>query len=320
MQVMVLGPILREADARVKDKSYQRSPVGQHVARYLRALAWENASENTRDSYETTLARLSNDHDDFQNGLQSFCDLGPAGTEYVREFLDRHWRDSSTATRANRLAAVKSCFKWAVDNHVCDFNPAEKIRAPRSKQAAERVAYSQTVIYQLVAAQETLRDQCAIQLMARMGLRKNEVRVLRVGEIDLIRNLLTVHGKGGKVSVLPLDIPSLRNDLLLHCNGRHPDEYLLYPWEHRRQPMNPATMHRWFKRCLEQAGFPPTMKLHELRHSAADHLYRVTGNIVQAQQLLRHSSVLTTQGYLHPTRSDLADALRLVDEDWAGRK
>jgi len=28
-----------------------------------------------------------------------------------------------------------------------------------------------------------------------------------------------------------------------------------------------------------------------------------------AQQLLRHSSVATTQEYLHPTRDDLADAL-----------
>ncbi len=315
--VIPIGPILREADARVKDKSYQRSPIGQHVARYMRALAWEEASPNTRDSYETTLARFCNDHDDFDEGLQSFCRMGLAGTEYVREFLDRHWADAAAATKANRLAAIRSCFAWAVDNAICDFNPAAKIKAPRTKVTPERVAYSQSVLYRLVSAQETLRDQCAIQLMARMGLRKNELRLLRVGEIDVIRDLLTVHGKGGKVSVLPLEIPSLRNDLLIHVNGRHPDEYLLYPWQHRRRPMNPATMHRWFKRCLEAAGYPPTMKLHELRHSAADNLYRKTGNIVQAQQLLRHSSVLTTQGYLHPTRRDLGEALRLVDQDWA---
>ena len=51
------------------------------------------------------------------------------------------------------------------------------------------------------------------------------------------------------------------------------------------------------------------MKLHELRHSAADNLWRETGNLMLAQQLLRHESVATTQAYLHPTREDLSAAL-----------
>ena len=45
-------------------------------------------------------------------------------------------------------------------------------------------------------------------------------------------------------------------------------------------------------------------------HSAADNLWRQTGNLMLAQQLLRHESVATTQAYLHPTRDDLAAALR----------
>jgi site-specific recombinase XerD len=32
-------------------------------------------------------------------------------------------------------------------------------------------------------------------------------------------------------------------------------------------------------------------------------------NLLLAQQLLRHESVATTQGYLHPSRDDLAQAL-----------
>ena len=58
-------------------------------------------------------------------------------------------------------------------------------------------------------------------------------------------------------------------------------------------------MHRWLKRCLDAAGLPATIKTHELRHSAADNLWRESGNLLLAQQLLRHASVQTTQGYLH---------------------
>ena len=71
---------------------------------------------------------------------------------------------------------------------------------------------------------------------------------------------------------------------------------------------------RWFKRCLERAGasdFP----MHELRHSAGDHLWRRTGNLVLAQQLLRHESIETTRQYLHPTREDIVAGMHLADEE-----
>ena len=74
--------------------------------------------------------------------------------------------------------------------------------------------------------------------------------------------------------------------------------------------MDAASLHRWFKRALSLAGPSESIQLHELRHSAADNLWRHTGDIVDAQQLLRHASVATTQAYLHPTRDDLAAATR----------
>jgi len=53
-----------------------------------------------------------------------------------------------------------------------------------------------------------------------------------------------------------------------------------------------------------------SVKIHELRHSAADNLWRQTGNLTIAQTLLRHESPATTARYLHPTREDLEAALR----------
>jgi integrase len=61
------------------------------------------------------------------------------------------------------------------------------------------------------------------------------------------------------------------------------------------------------------------MKMHELRHSAADALFRATGNIVMAQQLPRHGSPATTAAYLHPKRDDLAEALRSLSLNRAER-
>ena len=66
---------------------------------------------------------------------------------------------------------------------------------------------------------------------------------------------------------------------------------------------------RWFKKALQRAG------LSELRHSAADNPYRETGNVMLAQQLLRHESIATTQGSLHPVREDLAEALASLHKE-----
>jgi hypothetical protein len=45
------------------------------------------------------------------------------------------------------------------------------------------------------------------------------------------------------------------------------------------QLVDRATVHRWFKACLGRAGLPTTIKIHELRHSAADNLWRTSGNL-----------------------------------------
>jgi integrase len=316
--VTALGPILREADRQVKDKSYQRSPIGQEVKRYLRAFRWAGNELSSADSYESVLARFAVDHDDF-GSLEEFA--SPLGAEYALAFLDRHWSEASRATQGHHLAVVKSFLAWAVGEGRMAYSPIATVKAPKRRRA-ERSAYPRDVIDRLVAAQDSLRDQCALQLLARMGLRKNELRLLKVGEIDLTRNLLVVHGKGGHVQVMPLAFKGLCEDLYLHINGerRRPAEYLVYPKRDRLRPMDHSTVHRWFKRCLENAELPETVKLHEMRHTAGDEIWRVTGNIVMAKELLRHSSVKTTEDYLHPSREDLAAGMRAVEESLQGSK
>ena len=56
--------------------------------------------------------------------------------------------------------------------------------------------------------------------------------------------------------------------------------------------------------------------MHELRHTAADHLYRATNDLTAVQMLLGHESVGTTQAYLHPTTDDLDRRLAVVEAAW----
>ena len=117
-----------------------------------------------------------------------------------------------------------------------------------------------------------------------------------------------VHGKGGKIVDMPL-YAALAREIEVYLVGRGEDEYFLYPRKDVTRPMSRQAVHNWFKRCLEAAGMSQAVKQHELRHSAADNLWRETGNLMLAKQLLRHESVGTTEAYLHPTYDDLRLAL-----------
>jgi site-specific recombinase XerD len=302
---------MREAErAALKDKTYQRFPVGREVGRYLRALRWEEKSPSTLEAYESVLSRLALRHADFQ-GLDDFA--SPVGTEYLREFLDINWGDLSVATRRQRLAILRSFFAWAVDNQKIGFDPARAIKSPRERGRI-RQAQTENVIRQLVQGQESLRDEALLLLMARRALRKNDVRMLQPRDCDLTRDVISLrHVKGGGEVLMPIEDDEILRLLYLVISGegREPNEYLLYPKDDRLRPMDKSSVHRWFKACLERAGLPD-FEMHELRHTAADDLWRRTGNLVLAQQLLRHKSIETTRRYLHPSEDDLRAGLRLV--------
>lgn len=307
LQVMEIGPMLR---GWVKDKTYQHTPVGSAVGRYLRALQWEGKSARTLESYEHTLAYLALDHSDFLN-LDEFCN--PVGVEYIRDYLARRWGAAKPATKRQRHSALAGFFTWSVGEGLLPWTPMKNIQKPAAEDT-ERMPMPQDLFEQLVDMQDSLRDRCALQLLGRIGLRKDELRVLRVGEIDLARNFIQIHGKGSVVKLMPIGFKSLRDDLYLHLLERDRGDYLLYARERRDRPMNPASVHRWFKRCLNAAGVDD-YEIHALRHLAADAIYRHTGDLVMAQMLLRHKSVTTTQTYIHPSRADLAAAMEAMDRD-----
>jgi integrase len=88
----------------------------------------------------------------------------------------------------------------------------------------------------LIAAQPSLRDQVALILLAYLGLRKDELRRLRLSDVDLEARTLTVHGKGGHVDTLPIGFEHVYNALALYMRDGSADEYLLYPKDYRGRP------------------------------------------------------------------------------------
>lgn len=101
-----------------------------------------------------------------------------------------------------------------------------------------------------------------------MALRRGELGLLKVEDFDIKHGTVRVHGKGGKVVVLPLGFKSLKRDLDVYLVGREATHYLLHPRHDRMRPM----IRRRFTDGSRRACGVRAARDDEGRPSAADNL------------------------------------------------
>lgn len=315
LPVIELGAMMRRLEVALRNEEWKDCPVGREVARFIDALEWDESSPNTIRAYKHVLGLMALRHSDW-GGVDEFCSA--MGTEYLREFLSAEWGGCAPATKRRQVAIVHSFFGWLSSERRIPYDPSRTIKGPRVDRRSKRTAYPLETLLRLVRAQDEGRDAVALEVLCRMGLRRAELREVTIGELDLIRGYLFVHGKGRKDELQPVPASWLEetHPVNMHVRHRNAREYLLYGRNRRFQPLSLAGVHNWFKRCVRKAGLPESMTLHEMRHSAADAMRRERGDVSLATQLLRHSSVATTDAYLHPTKAELRDAMDAMDEAW----
>ena len=63
-----------------------------------------------------------------------------------------------------------------------------------------------------------------------------------------------------------------------------------------------------FRQALMKADIDPTVRFHDLRHTAASWLLSNGLNLEQIRLFLGHGDIATTQRYLHVAEKDVAEA------------
>jgi integrase/recombinase XerD len=279
------------------------------------------------------LALLALDHADLELGDFE----PPVGTERLREFWDRHWADRSPRTRKKVLSILRDFFAWAVREGKLHGDPTTPIRAPRQR-GTERRTIDAEIVATIITAQPSHRDRIALMLLFRLALRKSELAAIQFKHFGHDRKRLRVFGKSG--TIIPVPVPDfIRKELATYTALERPgpSDYLLYPqkrtgrsdrwnrevegviWEDRSKPLSSTAMHRWWYRCLANAGVvehgvTADSPMHESRHTAITEFLRSQGNLKLAQQLARHASIQTTADvYGHLDDVDLERALAQME-------
>jgi len=160
-----------------------------------------------------------------------------------------------------------------------------------------------------------IRDFAILTVLARLGLRANEVAALRLDDIDWTAGEVRIRGKGPRIDCLPLpaDVGDALVDYLTDARPNCAD---------RRVFIRSCAPHRGLTRqaigglvraASVRAGLPPHGP-HRLRHTVATGLLRRGAPLTEIAQLLRHRTVRTVVIY---AKVDL-DSLRELAQPWPG--
>ncbi len=170
-------------------------------------------------------------------------------------------------------------------------------------------------------APEALRDHMLIAVALGTGLRLHEILALNVGDAvrpdgkPRSRVRLRV-AKGGRTCdiFLPRRLQAkLRKFLVWKRRGGEPvspESPLFLSAQGRR--LSKRRAQQVFADWQERAGLDQRHTFHGLRHTAVNQVYRATKDILLTQRFARHSSLLVTSIYLHPTDEELAGAVRRI--------
>jgi site-specific recombinase XerD len=162
------------------------------------------------------------------------------------------------------------------------------------------------------------RDYAILLLLARLGLRAGEVVSLELDDVDWQAGCLSVHGKGGRRSQLPL--PKDAGDAIVAYlrNGR-PRSTSRRVFLRAKAPvrgfLGPSAVSTIVRHALLRAGIEaPTTGAHQFRHGLATDMLRHGASLSEIGELLGHRSPETTKIY---TKVDL-NALRTLALPWPG--
>ena len=139
------------------------------------------------------------------------------------------------------------------------------------------------------------RDALLLRTIYVTGMRASEVCSIRVEDIDFEEETITVHGKGGKVRTVFCDTDTLAS-MQKYLNGRT---------EGRVFPMTTRNLRR-----IVSLYAPEGISPHKIRHSYASELYRRSHDLQLVQETLGHSSIQTTQVYIHTDMEERRKAYR----------
>ena len=236
--------------------------------------------------------------------------------------LHKRWRQK---TVKRKIASVKAFYRYLEDEELLSDNPFRKIRVkfketqmlPRIIPRAEIERLLNSMYARLAGdgaggGKYLVRDIAVVEVLFATGARVSEVCSIRADALELDAGLVRIMGKGGKERYIQIGEPAVRellkryyteNEAAIKASG--------YFFVNRLGGRyTEQSVRGMLKRYTRLAGIERNITPHMFRHSFATYLIEEGADISCVQQILGHSSIKTTQIYVHVAAAKQAELLK----------
>jgi integrase/recombinase XerD len=283
---------------------------------FLTFLAVEKgASPNTISAYGDDLRQLKD-----YLGSRSVHSWGSVRRSDIQDFI-LFMKDVchySEATRARRLAAIRSFFSFLVDEGAISANPTEGLTSPRVGKTLPKTIPPEEIdeLLEQPARRSTPwagRDSAMLELLYATGIRVTELVSLDLDNLHLDPGCSYVRcvGRGAKERSIPIHDHALKALANYLEEGRP-----LLVRDRNEQAMfvncRGGRLTRqgfWLalKEYAKLANLGKEITPHTLRHSFAVHMLRGGMPLRNVQEMLGHANISTTQVYQHLTSASVRE-------------
>ena len=266
-----------------------------------------NLSEHTLKAYECDL------HDLLRWGKEhEVCDWNDKATLSYFTYLQEKKHLSARSIR-RKYVSLKQFFRFLEDSyniHERFFRfSSRKFQIPKTlpktleRSEIERLLAMASSNFQNAESEYqnwlALRDMCVLELLFSLGLRVGEAAALNVEDYRREDQSILIHGKGNKERILFLSSPVVcqKIGIWLRIRGTRPlRDSALFPSRLGRR-MSIYGIENIFYKYQRASRINQNATAHSLRHSFATQLLNNGAGIRDVQELLGHSSIVTTQIY-----------------------
>lgn len=255
----------------------------------------------------------------YLNGVKAYLAyLKSNGLQPTREsvinFRNSMAGQRKASTIQTYMAGVRRFFSWLTDTGRLPSNPAAGVKGVKQQKGFKKDCLTAAQAGELLASIDTgsltgKRDYAMLALMLSAGLRDCEVARAKISDMQTIggQSALCVHGKGKDEADAPIHLaPQVEKAIrqYLAARGATDGNAPLFGSVSNRNaanaPLTTRSISRVVKARLQAIGLDSErLTAHSLRHTTATLNLLNGGSLEETQQLLRHSSITTTQIYAH---------------------
>jgi len=237
------------------------------------------------------------------------------GAEHLRRFQLYLLQEKKLApgTVEARMSALRFFFKKTLKRRDVRFDDLPFPKTPRRLPTV----LSPEEVTRLIEASTNLMHRTMLMVLYGTGMRRTEVSLLKVADIDSQRMVIHIRqGKGSRDRDVPLS-PKLLEALREYWRWKKPKVYLFPSTAGQRgvdAPISDKMVWWAVRKAARRAGLSKRIGPHSFRHSFATELLETGTDLRTIQLLLGHARLEDTTVYLHLSRRHLTTAVNPLDQ------